>query len=317
VAAALSAALFLSSAAAALSAADQDTVDSLLFGGSVCVTPRSVATLEECAESAECAAPGMDEVVAVFSEGFSQQDARLYINGMAYPFHTVFHGGELYVLPSEFLPETEDADLVCDDGSTCCVAGDGFEFASSVGDVYFTVNGRCFFCGGGVSFDFGCVSVPLEPLISAFGLDLSLKEGDFFVLGEASEIERAEEYYPADDLYWLSRIISCESMSESILGKIAVGNVVMNRVASDEFPGDVKGVVFDSRYGVVQFSPVAGGNIYKEPDSESVVAAKLCLEGVSLSGEILYFMNPALATTDWISENREAVMTIGNHTFYS
>ena len=93
--------------------------------------------------------------------------------------------------------------------------------------------------------------------------------------------------------------------------------MVLNRVASADFPNDVKSVVFDNRYGVVQFSPAAGSAIYRDPDEESVAAAMVCLEGVSLSDVILYFMNPRLASGDWISKNREAVMTIGAHTFYS
>ncbi|MFR3921270.1 MAG: cell wall hydrolase [Dysosmobacter welbionis] len=40
----------------------------------------------------------------------------------------------------------------------------------------------------------------------------------------------------AMDLYWLSRIISAESRGENMTGQIAVGNVVLNRVAAKEFP---------------------------------------------------------------------------------
>ena len=124
-----------------------------------------------------------------------------------------------------------------------------------------------------------------------------------------------EEYYDASEVYWLSRIIYAESGAEPFLGKIAVGNVVLNRVASAQFPDSIYGVIFDKKYGV-QFSPVANGSIYKTPNSDSVIAAKICLEGYSVNNKVLYFMNPKLATNNWISQNRKYAFKIGTHYFY-
>ena len=118
-----------------------------------------------------------------------------------------------------------------------------------------------------------------------------------------------------DELYWLSRIINAESGTQPMLGKIAVGNVVLNRVRSDDFPDTIYGVIFDRRFGV-QFSPTENGTIYNEPSDEAVEAARLCLEGYSLSDEICYFFNPAIAESTWISENRPWIMTVGDHAFY-
>lgn len=56
--------------------------------------------------------------------------------------------------------------------------------------------------------------------------------------------------YNAVDYYWLSRIISAESQGEPLEGQIAVGNVVLNRVESDQFPDTIAGVVFDQKYAV-------------------------------------------------------------------
>lgn len=83
--------------------------------------------------------------------------------------------------------------------------------------------------------------------------------------------------YNADDLYWLARIISAESRGESLDGKIAVGNVVLNRVASSDFPDTIYGVIFDDRWGG-QFEPVRNGTIYQTPTEDSV------LGGPALSG---------------------------------
>ena len=116
-------------------------------------------------------------------------------------------------------------------------------------------------------------------------------------------------------VYWLSRIISAESRGEPLLGQIAVGNVILNRVESSQYPDTVEGVVFDTKYGV-QFQPVSNGTIYDAPASSSLVAAKLCLEGTDVVGESLYFFSPALSAGRWIVSNATYYTTIGGHQFY-
>lgn len=137
-----------------------------------------------------------------------------------------------------------------------------------------------------------------------------------------SEAEDPEEEtsrptgWTEEDLYWLSRVISAESGGEVLRGQIAVGNVVMNRVRSREFPDTIKGVVFDAR-DAVQFEPVSNGTIYDAPTARSVEAAKAVLNGAeSVVGDSLYFYAPALSQGVWINENRTYYTTIGCHRFY-
>ena len=132
----------------------------------------------------------------------------------------------------------------------------------------------------------------------------------------ASGMASASKVYNSDDLYWLSHIIYAEAGGESLRGQIAVGNVVLNRKASRSYPNTVYGVIFD-RKGGVQFTPVANGMIYKTPSETSVIAAKICLEGYTVSVQALYFMNPRLATSNWIAQNCTYLFTIGNHSFYA
>lgn len=113
----------------------------------------------------------------------------------------------------------------------------------------------------------------------------------------------------------MSRIISAESRGEPLLGKIAVGTVVLNRVASKEFPNTIYDVIFDRKWGV-QFQPTANGTIHNEPTAESVLAAKLVLEGARAAGDSLYFLAPDLTQNHWIMNNRDHVATIGCHWFY-
>ncbi len=99
-------------------------------------------------------------------------------------------------------------------------------------------------------------------------------------------------------------------------GKILVGNVVLNRVVSEEFPSTIYDVIFDCKYGV-QFTPVANGTVYNEPNADSVAAAKICLDDYYISREALYFLNPRIATNFWIPQNCTFIMSVGGHDFYS
>ena len=113
----------------------------------------------------------------------------------------------------------------------------------------------------------------------------------------------------------MSRVISAESRGEPLLGKLAVGTVVLNRVASEEFPDTIYDVIFDRKWGV-QFAPVANGTIYDDPTEESVLAARLVLDGARAAGDSLYFLAPDLTNNHWIMENQTHVTTIGCHWFY-
>ncbi|SET62350.1 N-acetylmuramoyl-L-alanine amidase [Natronincola peptidivorans] len=119
-----------------------------------------------------------------------------------------------------------------------------------------------------------------------------------------------------DDIYWLSRIIHAEAQGEPYQGKVAVGNVVLNRVRSSKFPNTIYGVIFDRQEGFIQFSPVIDGTIYNTPNRDSIQAATEALNGVRPVGDALYFLNPRKATNFWIVGNRKYMLTIGDHDFY-
>ncbi len=194
-------------------------------------------------------------------------------------------------------------------GATTISVADGYYYIVASGRYFYTVepilniNNRLF--------------VPIRPLAKAFCIDVTWDGASRTVAlrSTGKTLASASSYYNSDDLYWLSRIISAESAGESLYGQIAVGNVVLNRVASRQFPNTIYGVIFD-RVGGTQFSPVAMGTIYRAPAVSSVIAAKICLEGYSISDEILFFMNPRIATSNWISKNRPFAFRIGNHDFY-
>ena len=196
---------------------------------------------------------------------------------------------------------------------------EGFYVTAGEGNQYITVNDRCYYAEGGVVNYRGILLVPLRVLCDAFSVEIQWDEdtGDVNLLTDDLEIcLSGSAFYDEDNLYWLSRIISAEAKDQSMTGKICVGNVVMNRAESDNFPDTIREVIFDSTYGI-QFSPVSNGSIYNEPDEESIVAAKLCLEGVELAGDSLYFVNPSIGSTKWFNVNRTFVTSVGDHDFYA
>ncbi|MBR5123979.1 MAG: cell wall hydrolase [Clostridia bacterium] len=198
------------------------------------------------------------------------------------------------------------------------ITGTNLSITVKVGDPYITVNERIFYTGKKVISLGGWIFVPLTSMCKALNATVNIRSGyydAFITSGDVTKVKWASEYYNSTDLYWLSRIISAEARGEPFAGQIAVGNVVLNRMRNSQFPNTVKGVIFDTKYGV-QFSPVSSGTIYNTPTTSAVMAAKICLEGYSLSTSMIYFYNPAIATSSWIGRTRPYIMTIGNHKFY-
>ena len=185
------------------------------------------------------------------------------------------------------------------------------------GSNYIIANGRYLYTEAPIYMRSGTMYAPVLLLAKAFDAKISWDSAlhGFRITRGSGGIMSGARFYREDEVYWLSRIIYAESGAEPLRGKIAVGNVILNRVRSSAYPNTIYGVIFD-RKGGTQFSPVSMGTIYKTPSASSVMAAKICLEGYSVSEGILFFMNPRIATSNWISKNRPYAFSIGNHDFY-
>lgn len=192
----------------------------------------------------------------------------------------------------------------------------GITLSATDGCYVSYANDRTFFAlSPTVIMNDGRMYVPAETIAKAVGMNLESSSLSLAFSGEVKPLLSAERYYRSDEVLWLARIIHAESRGEPLLGQIAVGNVVLNRVKSPDFPNTIYGVIFDKKYGV-QFSPTLNGTIYNDPSYNSILAAKICLEGFDISEGALYFLYPPLSTSSWIPRNREYGFTIGNHDFY-
>ena len=161
----------------------------------------------------------------------------------------------------------------------------------------------------------GEMYMPLSTLAKSAGLSLSESGTSASLSGNLRPMS-AKAPYTEDEIFWLGRIIQAESSGESLLGKIGVGTVVMNRVKSPFYPNTIWGVIFDRNYGV-QFSPILNGTIYNTPNYQSRLAAMICLEGFSISSDALFFLEPRLSTSSWIPKNRKYLFSILHHDFYA
>lgn len=202
--------------------------------------------------------------------------------------------------------------------STHTLTGTNLKVSARAGDSYIIANDRYFYTGNPVMLYNGEIYVPILPMVKALNAHWEYRpsENCFYVTsGDSRLLKSGSQVYRDDEVFWLARIITAEAQGEPMQGKLAVGNVVLNRVRSSAYPNTIYGVIFDRKFGI-QFSPVANGTIYNTPTADSIIAAKMCLEGYLLSGDILYFVNPKVAPNSWIANNRPYAFTIGNHAFF-
>lgn len=127
-----------------------------------------------------------------------------------------------------------------------------------------------------------------------------------------------------DALLCLALTVYFEAGNQSLLGQVAVAQVVMQRVEDEEFPNTVCGVVFEGgefRRYQCQFSWWCDGKsdtpIDEEAADKAVIVADAVMNGgvrhVDLLGVTHYhadYVNPR-----WTNVVR--VLTIGNHIFYA
>ena len=263
------------------------------------------------------------DVASTYSIPAGSYKIDLNVNGRRVLDGRVFNYGGVTYVPmfkfADWLGVFEYSSSVSGSRRTSNIDGENLEITATENNLYIRANGRYFYTGGEVLEIGNELYVPILPMVKALNgyVSWSNTENAFNVRsGDTRLLKSADRVYADDAVYWLARIINAEAGGESMQGKIAVGNVVLNRVRSNQFPNTIYSVIFDKKYGV-QFAPTANGMINKTPNADSVIAAKMCLEGYSISTEALYFFNPKYTSGTWVKQNRDYLFTIGNHVFYN
>lgn len=139
---------------------------------------------------------------------------------------------------------------------------------------------------------------------------------DVAVMEKEWKYEISEEDYQV-----LLRIVEAEAGGEDTEGKMLVAGVVLNRVASEDFPDSVKEVVFQRSNGTAQFSPVYSGRYDRVRISEDTVeAVERVLCGEDLTEGALYFAARKYADSTkmrWFDEHLTYLFTHGGHEFFN
>ena len=226
-------------------------------------------------------------------------------------------GGQTYVslkVMAQLLDST--AQVAWDAGAqSVTVTTEQLELTAVVGRLYIQANGRYLYMSEGVQMVNDQAMVSLDAVAEAFGAvtGWDAQAGTFLVTRGTGAIESGNTYYNENDLFWLSRVIYAESGNQPLEGKMAVGIVVMNRVNYPEiWPNTIKGVLAQKN----QFSTYKGGRLAnRTPNAESVIAAKLVLDGgvVEEVADAYWF---DANRTSWASRNKTCLAVIGGHKFY-
>ena len=232
-----------------------------------------------------------------------------------------------YVSFRDLFSKLQNAEILWDAASKTASAKYGTtKISAKVNDSYITINGKSVKSTGKNLLINNRVYIPLRSASENMGLAVSWDQKKYTAVLSYSGNAESEQKFVSEndknkeikinenDIYWLSRLIYAEAVGQPFEGKVAVGNVVMNRVRSKDYPDNVYEVIFDKKYGT-QFTPTENGSIYNEPDSECIEAARKVLEGYSLDDRIIYFVNHDLSNSTWFY-TRTFVFKIGDHSFY-
>lgn len=153
------------------------------------------------------------------------------------------------------------------------------------------------------------VGLLLGPLPQAEPVETPVHTPVIHILDEPPE-EPEEEEYNAEDVRLLAKIMDAEdgyNWPDAMI--LCIGEVVLNRVASPEFPDTVREVLYQADGGYVQYAPVhSAAWATSEPTEHYVELAKRLLDGERVLND------PAIIYQALFEQGRGTVMTY--HDFY-
>lgn len=149
----------------------------------------------------------------------------------------------------------------------------------------------------------GFIKITLLILILIFEIITYIKSKNVQAVSQGSNVS---------DVQLLARAINGEARGETYEGQVAVGAVILNRVAHSSFPNTIAGVIYQPG----AFTAVSDGqiNVAIEESSTVVKAARDALNGWDPTEGAIYYFNPDTATNKWIW-SRPLIKTIGKHRF--
>lgn len=233
--------------------------------------------------------------------------AGVTVNGEPVYYTAEIHEGTAYV-PFYGAVQTlrPDAEITWEDG-VFTASGEDFTMTVRIGDPCLVINGRYLYIAGKVKgWADGTALVPARVMATALGAWIDWKDGTVELCSGGVPLKTEDIPYDETTLDLLARVITHESGNQPLEGKMAVGNVILNRVNSSRFPNTVSEVIYSPN----QFP----GATSITPNEESILAARLTLEGANVVPGAYYFNGAGKSC--WASRNKALIATIGGHSFY-
>lgn len=129
------------------------------------------------------------------------------------------------------------------------------------------------------------------------------------------EIKTEEKYaklkLSKEEIEIIEKIVFIESRNQPFEGQVAVSNVILNRIISNQFPNSLKEVIFQKD----QFCSAKNlSKVSEVPEAIKNAVKESFIKDVSNGS--LFFLNPEEAENSWCQRNKQFVMRIGDHIFY-
>jgi N-acetylmuramoyl-L-alanine amidase len=161
---------------------------------------------------------------------------------------------------------------------------------------------------------------PAEDLTTSKILLENNETVDKFVKSHALSIESivesqkkspvGQKTFSNKEIELMAKMVYGEARGEPIKGQVAVAAVILNRVASTDFPDTVANVLFQDG----AFTAVIDGQFNQSPDYEAYRAVYLAIKGKDPTKNAVFYYNPTIATSAWIF-SRPQTTKIGEHVF--
>lgn len=274
--------------------------------------PAQVTTEESPAEEVPADIAPVEETPAPEVPAVPNQ-FEIYVNAQAVPeAHSLLENGVTYVAIDPVIQALfPDAQSAWGGGDTDVeVTGAGFTLSYNAQRPYLICNGRYLYYTNGVRLhpQDNAFLVPIRVLAKALGAQVGW-DGAGVYLTSGTPIASGDAFYNATDLDLLSRVVQHESGNQPLKGKIAVAQVILNRVKAGSRSGFA-----DSVSGVIYQKGQFPGATNATAKAEAVIAAKLAMDGADVVPGAYWFNG--VGKSFWASRNKSLLFTIGNHAFY-
>lgn len=119
--------------------------------------------------------------------------------------------------------------------------------------------------------------------------------------------------FEREDILLLEKVVENEAGGEPYEGKVAVVNVILNRMRSGKFPSSIREVIFQKG----QFSKLNRAlQLTPSEETKKAVHDALFNNKTVVPPDTYYFLNITIAKDLTIPKTKKIVKRIGNHWFY-